>query len=130
MLAYELRFAPSNAKIYAPGQVNYPENLAIVKACSFGISPTLIENFGMALLEASICGVPMVAFDVGGNADVVSNGRSGVLVPFLDFEALIQSACRLLDAEYRANLRSEAVSYAADRFSSDLTVEKFVSLMQ
>jgi glycosyltransferase involved in cell wall biosynthesis len=130
MLAYELRFAPSNAKIYAPGQVNYPENLAIVKACSFGISPTLIENFGMALLEASICGVPMVAFDVGGNADVVSNGRSGVLVPFLDFEALIQSACRLLDAEYRANLRSEAVSYAADRFSSDLTVEKYVSLMQ
>jgi glycosyltransferase involved in cell wall biosynthesis len=71
----------------------------------------------------------MVAFDVGGNADVVSNGRTGVLVPFLDIETLIQSACRLLDRDYCANLRSEAASYAADKFSSDLTVEKFVSLM-
>lgn len=130
LLAYELRFAPSNAKIYAPGQVGYTENLAIVKACSFGVSPTLIENFGMALLEASICGVPMVAFDVGGNADVVSNGRSGILVPFLDLEALIQSACRFLDGGYRAHLRGDTVSYAADRFNSDRTVEKFVSLMQ
>ena len=130
MLAYELRFAPSNAKIYAPGQVSYAENLAIVQACSFGVSPTLIESFGMALLEASICGVPMVAFDVGGTADVVSNGRSGILVPFLDIEALIQSACRLLQADSCANLRGETASYVADRFRSELTVEKFVSLMQ
>ena len=83
----------------------------------------------MALLEAGVCGVPMVAFDVGGNADVVSNGRSGVLVPSLDIEALIKAACRLLDADYSANLRCETVLYAADRFRSDLTVEKFISLM-
>ncbi|RPH82020.1 MAG: glycosyltransferase [Nitrospiraceae bacterium] len=130
VLAHELRFAPSNAKVYAPGQVSYTENLAVVKACSFGVSPTLVENFGMALLEASLCGVPMVAFDVGGNADVVCNGRSGVLVPLLDIEGLIQAACRLLNAEYRANLRWEAVSFAADRFSSHRTVEKFMSLME
>ena len=128
-LAYELRFVPCNAKVYTPGQVNYADNLAIVKACSFGVSPTLIESFGMALLEAGVCGVPMVAFDVGGNADVVSNGRSGVLVPSLDIEALIKAACRLLDADYSANLRCETVLYAADRFRSDLTVEKFISLM-
>lgn len=130
MLAYELRFAPFNAKVYTPGQVSYADNLAIVKACSFGVSPTLIESFGMALLEASVCGVPMVAFDVGGNADVVSNGRNGVLVPSLDIEALIKAACRLLDVDYSANLRRETVLYAADRFSSDLTVEKFISLME
>ena len=129
-LAYELRSAPTNAKVYAPGQVSYADNLAVVKACSFGISPTLIENFGMALLEASMCGVPMVAFDVGGNADVVSNGRNGVLVPALDVEALIKSACRLLEADNRTNLRRATVSYAADKFSSHRTVEKFISLME
>jgi glycosyltransferase involved in cell wall biosynthesis len=129
-LTHELRFMPLNAKVYAPGHLNYRENLAIVKACSFGISPTLIENFSMALLEANFCGVPMVSFDVGGNADVVSNGRNGVLVPSLDIEALIKAACRLLDADYSANLRRETVSHAADRFSSHRTVEKFISLME
>ena len=129
-LAYELRFVPSNVKVYAPGQVSYSDNLSIVKGCSFGVSPTLIESFGMALLEASVCGVPMVAFDVGGNADVVTNGRNGVLVPLLDVEALIMAACRLLDADYGANLRREAELYAADRLSNDLTVEKIISLME
>lgn len=129
-LTHELRFLPPNAKVYAPGHLSYSKNLAIVKACTFGISPTLIENFGMALLEANFCGVPMVSFDVGGNADVVNNGRSGVLVPSLDIEALINAACRLLDADYCANLRRETVISVADRFSSNLTVEKFINLMK
>jgi glycosyltransferase involved in cell wall biosynthesis len=128
-LEYELRAVPSNARIYAPGQVSYHDNLAIVKACSFGISPTLIENFGMALLEANFCGVPMVSFDVGGNAEVVSNGRSGMLVPFLDIEALIAAACRLLDEDYRVRLRRETVLSVADRFDNDLIVKKFLTLL-
>jgi len=129
-LAYELRFMPSNAKVYAPDHVSYPENLAIVKACSFGISPTLIENFSMAILEANFCGAPMVSFNVGGNAEVVSNGRSGVLVPPLDIEALIKAACRLLEANYCAALRRETLLYVTDRFSNDRIVDKFLSLMK
>ena len=129
-LAYELRYIPPNAKVYAPGHVSYSENLAIVKACSFGISPTLIENFSMAILEANFCGTPVVSFDVGGNAEVVGNGRSGVLVPPHDIEALINAACRLLDADYCANLRRETLSYVADRFNSEVTVDKFINLMK
>jgi glycosyltransferase involved in cell wall biosynthesis len=109
--------------------VSYRDNMAIVKACSFGVSPTLIENFSMALLEASFCGVPMVSFDVGGNADVVSDGRNGVLVPALDIEALVNAACRLLDADYRTSLRRATLLHVADRFNSNMTVEKFISVM-
>jgi len=129
VLMHELQFLPLNAKVYAPGHVSYGENLGIVKACSFGISPTLIENFSMALLEASCCGVPMVSFDVGGNSEVVSNGKNGVLVPLLDLEGLIKAACRLLDASDCAALRRETSLSVADRFSSSRTVEKFISLM-
>lgn len=128
-LEYELRAVPPNARVYAPGHVSYHDNLAIVKACSFGVSPTLIENFGMAILEANCCGVPMVSFDVGGNADVVSNGRSGFLVPPLDVEALVGAACRLMEDRYRADIRREAAHYAADTFNSDLLVEKFLRVM-
>lgn len=128
-LSYELRFAPSNAKIYAPGQISYADNLAIVKSCSFGISPTLIENFGMALLEAGCCGVPMVTFDVGGNADVVSHGRSGFLVPYLDLESLMSAACRLMDGGYREGIRRETTKHARIAFNADLAADQFIRLM-
>ena len=128
-LAYELQGGATNAKVYAPGQVGYIDNLSAVKACSFGISPTLIENFGMALLEASFCGVPMISFDVGGNADVVSNGRNGMLVPPLDIEALIGGACRLFDESYRNALRRETTLSVADKFRADVIMEKYLGLM-
>lgn len=128
-LEYELRSRPLNARLYAPGQVSYQENLAIVKACAFGISPTLIENFGMAILEAQACGVPMISFDIGGNHDVVSNGRTGVLVPYLDVEGLIQAAVRLMEEKRRTAMRIEAANDAAARFASEVVVEQFVAMM-
>ena len=128
-LAYELRFVPSNAKIHAPGQVSYGENLAIIKACSFGVSPTLVENFGMALLEANVCGIPMVSFDVGGNAEVINHGLSGVLVPYLDVEALVLAASRLMEEKYRVMLRAQTLRYATEQFKEDTVVEAFIRLM-
>jgi len=126
---YELRSRPSNARLYAPGQASYQDNLAIVKACSFGVSPTLIENFGMAILEAHACGVPMVSFDVGGNHDVVSSGRTGVLVPYLDVEELVRSAGRLMEEQRRAAMRIEAAKDVASRFASSVVVEQFIAMM-
>ena len=128
-LSYELRFAPLNAKIYAPGHVSYADNIAIVKGCSFGVSPTLIESFGMTLLEACCCGVPMVTFNVGGNADVVCHGKNGFLVPFLDVESLISASQRLLDGTYRARVRHETASHARAIFNADSAAEQYNSLV-
>jgi len=128
-LEYELRTISHNAKIYTPSQMPYETNLGLVKTCSFGISPTLIENFGMAILEANCCGLPMVSFDVGGNGDVIANGRNGVLVPALDVEALIKAACRLMDPSYRIRLRDETVRLVAERFGGDGIVDAMINLM-
>jgi glycosyltransferase involved in cell wall biosynthesis len=128
-LAYELRFVPANAKIHAPGQVSYGTNLAKVKACSFGVSPTLIESFGMALLEANLCGLPVVVFNAGGNAEVVRNGVSGTVVPYLDMEAMVMAASRLMEEKYRKRMRAETIRHAEEQFREDAVVESFIRLM-
>ncbi len=44
------------------------------------VNPALIEPFGITLIEASACGLPMVATNEGGPVDIVSNCGNGILV--------------------------------------------------
>lgn len=98
-LPEEIKSLSFQDRVYAPGSLPYLDNLARVAACSLCVSPTLLENYGMALCEASSMGIPVVAFDTGGNADIVDDADTGYLVPYLDVNALIAKAISLLQNE-------------------------------
>jgi len=55
-----------------------------------------VEGFGIALVEASACGVPVVAGNSGGVPDAVRDGETGFLVPPEDPAAFADAICRLL----------------------------------
>lgn len=44
------------------------------------VNPALVEPFGLTLIEASACGLPIVATNDGGPVDIVKNCESGILV--------------------------------------------------
>ena len=50
------------------------------RAADAVLVPSRSESFGLVALEASACGVPVVAANVGGLATIVENGRTGFLV--------------------------------------------------
>lgn len=63
------------------------------------------ESFGMAHLEAMACAVPVVSTNVGGPAETVLDGQTGLLVPPRDPEALAAAVWRLLiDPDLRARM--------------------------
>jgi phosphatidylinositol alpha-mannosyltransferase len=67
--------------------------------------PTTKASFGITLLEAMACEVPIVCSDILGFRDVVQHGREALMVPRGDAEALANSMSRLLDdADVRARL--------------------------
>lgn len=120
---------PENAKLFAPGAVPYNNNIANIKACSLCISPTIAESFGMALLEAQWSGIPVVAFDVGGNKDVVVHGTTGYLVPFSDLESLIELSLGLLLAPLRLNeMSSAAKNITRQNFEASILLDKYEKL--
>jgi sucrose-phosphate synthase len=60
------------------------------------INPALIEPFGLTLLEAAACGLPIVATENGGPVDIVANCENGSLVDPLDKEAITQALLDVL----------------------------------
>lgn len=103
---YELQLWGLDKRIFWPGHVDYATNLAYIASCTLCISPTLAESFGMALLEANYLGLPAIAFDVGGNAEIIRNGENGYLIPLLEIDSLVEKTLSLLASSNIELMRS------------------------
>jgi sugar transferase (PEP-CTERM/EpsH1 system associated) len=80
--------------------------------------PSLAEGMSNTLLEAMAVGVPPVASSVGGNPEVIEDGRSGLLFETGDSEALVAHFKTLaLDARYRRQLGDNARRRVETSFS-------------
>jgi len=88
------------------------------------------EGMPMVLLEASACGLPIVATNVGGNAEIVLDGQTGFLVPPKSPEALSQAMLRMMDLpeEVREKMGKQARKHIESNFSLDRIVDCWEAL--
>lgn len=87
------------------------------------------EGMPVSLMEAAACGVPAVATAVGGTAEVVEHGVTGLLTPPGDEEALAAALERLLrDRSTAARLGREARRRAEERFAVRDQVDRLLAL--
>jgi glycosyltransferase involved in cell wall biosynthesis len=98
---------------------------AITADLTIAAMPSLREAQGISLLEAMARGVPVVASDVGGIPEVVTDGVDGRLVPPADSAALAGAIIELLcDPDLRRRLGEAGRRTVADRFSIDAQVRR------
>ena len=86
---------------------------AFYRACDLACVPSRAEPFGRTAIEAFAVGTPVVASTVGGLQEILTDGETGVLVPYGDETALADSLRRLLASpdlrqKICANARREA----------------------
>lgn len=75
------------------------------------------ESFGVAVIEAGACGVPVVVSDVGGLPEVVVDGQTGFIVPIEDPQAAAGALHRLvLDADLRRAMGRAARTRVASMY--------------
>jgi L-malate glycosyltransferase len=75
---------------------------ALLAAADAFVLPSRSEAFPNSALEAMVAGLPVVASAVGGLVDLVDHGRTGLLVPPADPEALVAALRSLIEAPARA----------------------------
>jgi glycosyltransferase involved in cell wall biosynthesis len=76
------------------------------------VVPSVVEGFGIVVLEANACGVPVVASS-GVPEGAVRDGLNGLRYPFGDIPALAAAICRVLqDDELHARLSQAGLEFA------------------
>jgi glycosyltransferase involved in cell wall biosynthesis len=88
------------------------------------------EGLPIVLLEASACGLPAVATNVGGNPEVVEDGQTGLLTPSKDPAALAAAMLRMmtLPIEDRQQLGLAARALVTSQFDIDSVVDRWESM--
>jgi phosphatidylinositol alpha-1,6-mannosyltransferase len=93
--------------------------------------PGDIEGFGVVMLEAGMCGMPVVAADLEGISDVVSEGENGHLVPSRDAAAFAEAVLRYRGSrELLAAASRAAARRTARDFSWSAVAERFVEVLR
>lgn len=106
-----------------PGFVHTPR--AYYEAFDIFVLPSERESLSIALIEAGNCAVPAIAFDVGGNREIVRNEETGLLLPSDGSAQDLANALRVLldDRERRRRLGRTAASRARILFSEDIRMD-------
>lgn len=95
------------------------------------IAPSTQDNLPNTVVEALACGLPCVAFDIGGMPDMIEHERNGYLArPFLA-ESLAQGIAWVLEDSSRQRLLSErARSKAEEEFDVSRVAKRYLQVYE
>lgn len=108
---------------------NRSDVCSIYPLLDFYVQPSYTEGISMTMLEACACALPVVATKVGGNSEIVVDGKTGRLVPSRDSGALAVGILEHLDNPRAARAMGRAARQRmVEIFSLDRMVRDYLAL--
>jgi len=87
------------SRVIFTGKIDDEELIRHYSTASLTVIPSLYEGFGLPALEAMLCGCSVLATRAGALPEIVEDGRTGLLAPPRDPEALAEAIMKLLNDE-------------------------------
>jgi len=101
----------------------------ILGKCDLFLLPSEDESFGLAALEAMSCEVPVVASNVGGLKELITNGVDGYLVKVGDSQALAEQSIKILsDSKLQNELGQNARKKIRGKYTPEIVVPRYEKL--
>jgi len=122
-------FQPCMDQVVEMGFVDDQDMPAYLSLADIYVSPSLLEGFGLPIVEALACETPVVAADAGSVAEVL--GPGGILVKPRDPESLADEISKLLnEPSLRKQLGKAGRKYVVDEFSLEGMVNSTLEAYQ
>jgi glycosyltransferase involved in cell wall biosynthesis len=112
------------------GFVDEDEKVRQLQRMHVVANPSAKEGWGLTVIEANACGVPVVASDVPGLRDSVRDGETGLLYDYGDIEQLAEKLLLVLrDEHLRTKLSQGAIAFA-NGFRWEQSADRMVELLE
>lgn len=104
------------------------ELIELYKAADAFVFPSLIETFGIAIVEAMAAGLPVIVGDSPGCRDIVENGKHGVMVLPKDYDVIMASMNEILSSSKQQKELAKKSLKRAKEFSWDSVTDKYIKI--
>ena len=102
----------------------------VYSSCDIYIQPSVVEPYGIAVLEAMGCGRPVICSRIGGMTDTVDDGITGFLVPPANAEALAEKILFLAgDSQRRAVMSQAARKRVEGQFDWPIIARQYLDII-
>lgn len=96
---------------------------------SIFILSSRFEGFGLVLVEAMACGLPVVSFDCpAGPDEIITDGVDGLIVPFGDVHALAEKLMSLMSDEDQRKRLGQQARQTVQRYDMEVLVNQWTAL--
>jgi glycosyltransferase involved in cell wall biosynthesis len=121
-------FAKSGGEVFS---LPSAELIELYCAADIFVLPTLIETFGMVLVEAMAAGLPIVTTDAPGVRDVISDGVNGLKAPVGNSELIADMIYTLIkDPGLSGRLSENSIRQSTDFYDWKLVTGKYILLYE
>ncbi len=107
------------------GPLSHENIIKILKESMLLVCPSISEDFGMVIIEAMSCGTPVIASDIGGIKDIITNHENGIVIPPENDSELARSIEYLINNhELRSKLSINGRKTVEDKYSWESIVKR------